>query len=38
MDPNKRITSEQALQDPYFKEEPLPTPEYVLSKSFYLVA
>ncbi|XP_032225919.1 cyclin-dependent kinase 8 isoform X2 [Nematostella vectensis] len=25
MDPNKRITSEQALQDPYFKEDPLPT-------------
>ncbi|XP_058964754.2 cyclin-dependent kinase 8 isoform X2 [Pocillopora verrucosa] len=27
MDPNKRITSDQALQDPYFKEEPLPTPD-----------
>ncbi|XP_054272450.1 cyclin-dependent kinase 8 [Macrosteles quadrilineatus] len=25
MDPNKRITSEQAMQDAYFKEEPLPT-------------
>ncbi|XP_067841150.1 cyclin-dependent kinase 19 isoform X2 [Heptranchias perlo] len=25
MDPTKRITSEQALQDPYFLEEPLPT-------------
>lgn len=25
MDPNKRITSEQAMQDPYFQEEPLPT-------------
>ncbi|XP_067051776.1 cyclin-dependent kinase 8-like isoform X3 [Acropora muricata] len=25
MDPNKRITSDQSLQDPYFKEEPLPT-------------
>lgn len=25
MDPNKRITSEQAMQDPYFSEEPLPT-------------
>jgi len=25
MDPNKRITSEQALQDPYFFEDPLPT-------------
>ncbi|XP_078130536.1 cyclin-dependent kinase 8 isoform X3 [Sander vitreus] len=27
MDPTKRITSEQALQDPYFLEEPLPTTE-----------
>ena len=26
MDPTKRITSEVALQDEYFKEEPLPTP------------
>lgn len=25
MDPNKRITSEQAMQDPYFAEDPLPT-------------
>jgi cyclin-dependent kinase 8/11 len=25
MDPNKRIGSEQAMQDPYFSEEPLPT-------------
>ncbi|OQV19341.1 Cyclin-dependent kinase 8 [Hypsibius exemplaris] len=25
MDPQKRITSEQALSDPYFLEEPLPT-------------
>lgn len=25
MDPNKRITSEQAMQDPYFHEDPLPT-------------
>uniref|UniRef100_A0A8B9KH41 cyclin-dependent kinase n=1 Tax=Astyanax mexicanus TaxID=7994 RepID=A0A8B9KH41_ASTMX len=25
MDPTKRITSEQSLQDPYFLEEPLPT-------------
>lgn len=25
MDPNKRITSEQAMQDAYFQEEPLPT-------------
>lgn len=25
MDPNKRITSEQAMQDPYFTEDPLPT-------------
>ncbi|KAF5919946.1 hypothetical protein HPG69_014312 [Diceros bicornis minor] len=27
MDPTKRITSEQALQDPYFQEDPLPTLE-----------
>ncbi|XP_073954917.1 cyclin-dependent kinase 8-like [Choristoneura fumiferana] len=25
MDPNRRITSEQAMQDPYFSEDPLPT-------------
>ncbi|XP_065583478.1 cyclin-dependent kinase 8-like isoform X2 [Artemia franciscana] len=25
MDPTKRITSEQSLQDPYFQEDPLPT-------------
>lgn len=25
MDPNKRITSEIAMQDPYFQEDPLPT-------------
>lgn len=25
MDPNKRITSEQAMQDPYFAEDPVPT-------------
>lgn len=24
MDPNKRITSEQAMQDPYFSEDPVP--------------
>lgn len=30
MDPTKR-TSEQALQDPYFQEDPLPTLEYVSS-------
>ncbi len=27
MDPTKRITSEQALQDLYFLEDPLPTTE-----------
>lgn len=27
MDPIKRITSEQAMQDPYFLEDPLPTSE-----------
>lgn len=31
MDPTKRITSEQAMQDPYFLEDPLPTSEYVES-------
>lgn len=25
MDPNRRITSEQAMQDHYFTEDPLPT-------------
>ena len=25
MDPTKRITSEMAMQDPFFQEEPLPT-------------
>ncbi|KAG8297989.1 cyclin-dependent protein serine/threonine kinase activity protein [Homalodisca vitripennis] len=32
MDPNKRITSEQAMQDGYFKEEPLPTQDDKRSK------
>merc|ERR1711976_334671 len=27
MDPTKRITSEQAMQDDYFREEPQPTPD-----------
>lgn len=27
MDPTKRITSEQAMQDPYFSEDPEPTQE-----------
>ena len=27
MDPNKRITSEVAMQDPYFQEDPKPTAE-----------
>lgn len=27
MDPTKRITSEQAMLDDYFREEPLPTPD-----------
>jgi len=30
MDPNKRITSEQAKQDSYFQEDPLPTSEYLI--------
>ena len=29
MDPTKRITSETAMSDPYFLEEPHPSPEYV---------
>ncbi len=28
-DPNKRITAEQALIDPFFKQLPLPHHEYV---------
>ena len=31
MDPTKRITSEQAMMDPYFLEEPKPATESVLS-------
>ena len=27
MDPNKRITSEQAIQDPYYSEDPKPCAE-----------
>lgn len=27
MDPTKRLTSESAMQDPYFSEDPLPTQE-----------
>jgi len=27
MDPTKRITSDSAMQDTYFQEEPLPTQE-----------
>ncbi len=33
MDPTKRITSEQAMQDDYFREEPLPT--QVSAKCFF---
>nr|CAD7406862.1 unnamed protein product [Timema poppensis] len=29
MDPNKRITSETAMQDAFFQEDPLPTPETI---------
>ena len=29
MDPNKRITSEQAMADVYFSEEPRPSAEWV---------
>lgn len=34
MDPIRRITSEQAMQDPYFLEEPLPTSECVSTHTF----
>lgn len=27
MDPNKRITAEQALSESYFQEDPVPTPD-----------
>ena len=30
MDPTKRIISEQALEDPYFTEDPKPSAEYVM--------
>lgn len=32
MDPNKRITSEQAMQDAYFSEDPLPTQDVFAGK------
>lgn len=31
MDPNKRLTTETAMQDPYFVEDPLPMTEYAFS-------
>lgn len=34
MDPNKRITSEQAMQDPYFAEDPLPTQDVFAGKKY----
>lgn len=40
MDPNRRITSEQAMQDPYFTEDPLPTqvyPYYYYNTSLYIL-
>ncbi|KAJ8315686.1 hypothetical protein KUTeg_007836 [Tegillarca granosa] len=33
MDPTKRITSEQAMKDPYFMEEPLPSQDVFEGKS-----
>ena len=35
-DPNKRITASQALDHPYFKEDPLPGIKYVFIYFFYL--
>lgn len=37
MDPNKRITSEQAMQDPYFQEDPLPTLDVFAGNRFALI-
>lgn len=37
MDPNKRITSEQAMQDNYFIEEPSHTTEWVKPLSDILI-
>jgi serine/threonine protein kinase len=35
MDPNKRVTSEQAISDPYFTEEPHATNEYVTIRTSF---
>lgn len=35
MDPNKRITSEQAMQDSYFSEDPLPTQDVFAGKILF---
>jgi hypothetical protein len=37
MDPTKRITSDIAMQDPFFMEEPLPSLEYECAKLFNLM-
>lgn len=37
MDPTKRITSDQALQDVYFHEEPLPCLEFVSALDIWSV-
>ena len=36
MDPTKRITSEAAMADPYFQEDPVPTNEYVFFSFLFL--
>ena len=37
MDPTKRITSDQALQDAYFHEEPFPSLEFVSSVNIVFI-
>lgn len=35
MDPNKRITSDQAMQDGYFTEDPVPTQVILLVTNIF---
>ncbi len=37
MDPTKRVTSEVAMADPYFAEDPRPSAEYVCILSAHLI-